>query len=356
MPSKVYFLQLNQIEKVKDLLPKFQEPLGIKVHFGEAGNITYLPPRYVKQITDMLSDPIFVEASVLYKSPRSTAAGHKEVAREHGFDFLPIDITDGEVGDDNMEVEIEGKHFSKCYLGKGLEKYKSLLVISHFKGHMAAGFGGALKNIGMGLGSRRGKLAMHSSYITAGPGGALKDLGAGLVSRYGKSAIHSFNKHRVKKEKCISCGTCIANCPVNAITFDVDKKAFIDPDICISCSKCIAVCPVGAVQIPWGAAGKTGLQERIAEYAYAAQLGKQCFYINFLVNITDNCDCMGAEMQKITDDIGILVSDNPVAIDQASYDLVIAKHEEFKNHAADDQLRHGEELGLGNREYELIKS
>jgi uncharacterized protein len=167
--------------------------------------------------------------------------------------------------------------------------------------------------------------------------------------------MHSMIKHSIKKEKCISCGACIANCPVNAIAFDANKKAFINEAICISCSKCISVCPVQAVQIPWGGSGKKELQERIAEYALAAQQGKQCFYINFLINITENCDCMGVEMGKLTDDIGILASTDPIAIDQASYDLVVAKYEEFKNHAGDDQLRHGEELGLGIREYELIK-
>jgi uncharacterized protein len=323
--GKVFFLKLDGLNKIKDLLPEFNTPLGVKVHFGEAGNKTFVPANYVKQIADLVNEPTFIEASVLYKSPRRTAAGHKEVAHEHGFDFLPIDITDGETGDDCSEVKIDGKHFQNCYLGKGLEKYKSLLVISHFKGHMGAGFGGALKNIGMGLGCRRGKLAMHSMI-----------------------------KHHIKKEKCISCGACIANCPVNAIAFDENKKAFINQEICISCSKCIAVCPVEAVRIPWGGAGKIELQERIAEYAYAAQLNKKCFYVNFLINITADCDCMNIAMEKLTEDIGVLASDDPVAIDQASYDLVVAKHEEFKNHAADAQLRHGEELGLGSREYELI--
>ncbi|MCX6796093.1 MAG: DUF362 domain-containing protein [Candidatus Falkowbacteria bacterium] len=333
--SKVYFVKIDEIEKIKNLLPEFIAPLGVKVHFGERGCETFVPAKLVNEITDLVADSTFIETSVLYKSPRQTAAGHEGVAQEHGFNFLPFDFLDGEVGDNCSEVQInsqssytqalEHKHFQKCYLGKNLEKYKSLLVISHFKGHLGVGFGGAIKNIGMGLACRRGKLAIHSSI-----------------------------KHQIKKEKCISCGECIAHCPVNAIAFDQDKKAFIDQNICISCSKCISVCPQGAVRIPWDSVGKIDLEERLAEYAFASQLNKQCFYINFLINITNDCDCLGKRMEKIIDDIGVLVSSDPVAIDQASYNLVLEKNPEFKIHAGDNQLRHAESLGMGSREYELI--
>ena len=335
MLSKVYFVKIDEIEKIKELLPEFEMPLGVKVHFGEQGNTTFVPAKYIKQITDFLDNPVFIESSVLYKSPRRTAIGHKELAREHGFDWLPIDIMDGEVGDDCFEVNIEGqpsgaealagKHFQKCYLAKNLEKYKSLLVISHFKGHRGAGFGGALKNISMGLACRRGKLVMHSMI-----------------------------KHHIKKEKCISCGVCIASCPVNAIAFDADKKAFINEEICISCSKCISVCPVEAARIPWGGAGKKELGERIAEYAFAGQKGRQCFYINFLINITDCCDCVDKQMEKMIEDIGILVSNDPVAIDQASYDLALKQSHDIESLNNDAQLQHAEKLGFGSRKYELI--
>jgi len=323
--AKVYFVKIDEIEKIKELLPEFKMPLGVKVHFGEQGNTTFVPAKYIKQITDSLDKPVFVESSVLYKSPRRTAVGHKKLAQEHGFDWLPIDIMDGEVGDDCSEVDIEGQHFQKCYLAKNLEKYKSLLVISHFKGHGGAGFGGALKNLSMGLACRRGKLAMHSMI-----------------------------KHHIKKEKCISCGACIASCPVDAIAFDENKKAFINEEVCISCSKCISVCSVGAVLIPWGGAGKKELGERIAEYALAGQMGKQCFYINFLINITDSCDCVDKQMDKVTEDIGILISSDPVAIDQASYDLVLKQSHNIESFNNDAQLQHAEELVLGSRKYELI--
>lgn len=326
MKSKVYFVKLDEIQKIKDLLPMFDKSAGVKVHFGERGCDTFVPAKYIKKITDNLDQPTFIETSVLYKSPRRTAAGHKEAAIEHGFDWLPIDFLDGEVGDDLLTIEINGKFCKECYLGKNLEKYKELLVISHFKGHGGSGFGGALKNLAMGLASRQGKLAMHASI-----------------------------KHHVTKDNCISCGFCISNCPVTAIEFDDVNKAFIKQDKCISCSKCISVCPVGAVKIPWGSTGRGDLGAKIAEYAYAAQLNRKCFYVNFLINITKDCDCNGKHMDAVVPDIGILASSDPVAIDQASYDLV-AQHdgEVAKKFNNDAQLSHAAELGLGNRDYELI--
>jgi len=324
MPQ-VYFIKLNELEKIKELLPQFKAPLGVKVHFGEEGNITFVPANLIKAITDMAANPTLIECSVLYKSPRSTAQGHKQVALNHGFNFAPLDFLDGEEGDDNIVVEIDGRHFKQCYLGKGLAKYNSILAISHFKGHGGSGFGGALKNMGMGLASRRGKLAIHASI-----------------------------KHQVDTERCISCGTCIAQCPEQAISFNQDQKAEINYDLCISCSKCISVCPQSAIRIPWDSTGSQDLQERIAEYTKAVVAGRQCYYINFLINITHTCDCAGKEMEKITEDIGVLASSDPVAIDQASYDLVVKQFKAFKDHSGDYQLQHGEKIILGKREYELI--
>ncbi len=325
MKAKVYFIKLNELEKIKGLLPAFRRPLGIKIHFGEEGNITHLPASLVKPIAAMVADPTFVETSVLYKSPRRTARGHRRVALSHGFDFAPIDFLDGETGDDCQEIEINGQHFKKCYLGAGLDKYQSLLVISHFKGHGGAKFGGALKNLGMGLACRRGKLAQHAS-----------------------------TKHKVNPEKCIACGQCLANCPVNAIAYNQAGKAEINQAICISCSKCISVCPREAIAIPWASTASQVLQEKIAEYALAGSRDKQCFFINFLVNLTPECDCQNKELKKLTADIGILASSDPVAIDQASYDLVLKQHPDFKDYNAEYQLQHGAKMGLGEREYELI--
>jgi len=323
--TKVFFIKLNEIEKIKNLLPEFGVSPVVKVHFGERGCDTFVPAKYIKQITDNLDQPTFIETSVLYKSQRRTASGHLDVEKENGFDWLTIDFLDGEEGDDFIEIKIKGNYFSECYLGRGLEKYKELLVISHFKGHGGSGFGGAIKNLGMGLASRKGKLAMHASI-----------------------------KHNIQKEKCISCGSCISHCPVSAIEFDDNKKAFIKQHKCISCSKCISVCPVGAVKIPWGSTGRKELGEKIAEYAYAAQLNRKCFYINFLINITKECDCNDVHMEPVIPDIGILASSDPVAIDQASYDLAVKQSSAAENFNSDPQLHYAEEIGLGSRDYELI--
>jgi hypothetical protein len=295
------------------------------VHFGEEGNKTFVSADLIKEVVGMVKNPTLIECSVLYRSPRSKARTHKELAIKHGFDFAPIDILDGEDGDDSVEINIKGKHFASCYLGQGLSKYRSILALAHFKGHMGTGFGGVLKTLGMGLGSRRGKLAMHSSI-----------------------------QHQVTEEKCISCGTCIEHCPVNAISYNKRGKANINGKVCISCSKCISVCPEQAIEIPWEAHGTQMLQERIAEYVLAALKDRPGFFVNILVNITDNCDCMGEVMKPLTNDIGILVSNDPVAVDQAAYDLVLKQFPGFKEFNGDHQLKHAERLGLGIRQYNLI--
>jgi len=324
--SLVYFFKLNQLVKIKDLLPKFTQPIGVKVHFGEQGNVTFIPADLIRFIVMLLNQPTLIECSVLYKSPRSTASGHKQVAIEHGFSFTPIDFLDGEAGDDSVEIKSSGRHFTSCFFGKRLIKYNSLLVISHFKGHLTAGFGGAIKNLGMGLASRRGKLAQHASI-----------------------------KHQVDQKKCTGCGYCITDCPTEAIKFNQVQLAEINQAICISCSKCISICPVEAINIPWESTTSKDFQEKIAEYAKTAIENKQCYFINFLINITELCDCNGSALPILTPDIGVLASADPVAIDQASYDLVLAQYAEFNKFNGDDQLNYGEKIGLGSRKYELIK-
>jgi len=324
--AQVYFIKLAELGNLKNILPDFSGPLGVKVHFGEKHNNTFVPAKYIKEITQMLASPTLIETSVLYRSLRSNAVGHRSLAIEHGFDFAPIDFLDGEVGDDTIELEISGDHFTKCYLGKNLEKYPSLLVISHFKGHGAAIFGGALKNLGMGLAARRGKLAQHASI-----------------------------PHSVTRERCLGCGQCVSECPVQAISFQADGKVEIDHDKCISCSKCISICSAKAIEIPWASTGTDVLQERIVEYATAALKNRSAFFVNFLINITAECDCVGRPMEKIAPDIGVLASLDPVAIDQASCDLLIENNPDLARFKMGEaQLSHAEKIGLGKRDYELI--
>ncbi len=329
MKAKVYFLKMNDLAKVKSLLPTFEGRLGLKCHFGEEGNDAFVSASFIKQIAAMVSFPPLLETTVLYRSQRSRASSHRALALRHGFDFARVDILDGEEGDDVMEYELKNPNSEvkakKYYLGKNLENYNSLLVVSHFKGHIAAGFGGAIKNLAMGLASRRGKLDMHAG-----------------------------TKHHVTQAECVSCGTCIENCPVDAIAYDESGKAFINQNMCISCSKCIAVCPVSAIHIPWGTNDVNNFKSALAEYALAATEGRKCFYINFLVNIVAQCDCMAMKQERMTPDLGILISSDPVAIDQASFDLVSAQCPDFKKYDGGQALIHGEKIGLGSRDYEIV--
>ncbi|MBW2964072.1 DUF362 domain-containing protein [Candidatus Woesearchaeota archaeon] len=299
--------------------------VGIKVHFGEKGCNTHINPQLVRNVFDRLTaegkDVHLVECNVLYKGSRTDRKSHVETAREHGFD-MPIDILDGERGKD--EVVVDG-----CKLGKGLEKYDSLVVLTHFKGHMFAGFGGSLKNLGMGLGSRAGKLDMHASV-----------------------------RPTISASKCIACGTCIRNCDVKAISM-VDGKAKIDPAVCVGCAMCIAVCPTGAASIPWSSHTPYQLQEKIAKYAKAAlKLVPNSIFINVLQNITKECDCMGISQEPMMDDVGVLYSKDIVAIDKASLDLADRSSDgAFSRINKIDKMRQiqsAEKLGMGSSSYELV--
>ncbi|MEA2070003.1 MAG: DUF362 domain-containing protein [Asgard group archaeon] len=332
---KVYFY--NNLDNLKNGVNLFfkmiaeeadtKEKIGIKIHFGEKNNDTHVDPELLKDITKYFEHPSFVECNVLYKGNRTRKKDHIQQANDHGFSFIDIDILDGEMGEDFYEKEIETKNTKAAKIGRGLKKYSQLISIAHFKGHVATGFGGCLKNIGMGLGSRGGKLDMH----------------AGVSPR-------------IVEEKCIACGACAEQCPADAIT--IENIAVIDEAVCIGCAQCIAICPEDAATIPWGARQSDELLEKIAEYTLACTKDKHWWHINFLTDITMKCDCVGSKQEPFMEDIGLLFSKDPIAIEQASMDLVIEKYGEdpFKNNNPNSQyiLEYGEEIGLGKREYELV--
>jgi len=205
-----------------------------------------------------------------------------------------------------------------------------LVAVSHFKGHIATGFGGALKNIGMGLASRPGKLFLHS-----------------VIAPY------------VKQDKCVACGKCVRECPSNVIT--LEEKASIIKDKCIGCAHCVAACPEGAVDIPWDLSDPANekLMQRIAEYSLAALKDRNWWFANFIVDVTYNCDCMNVQEKPFMDDVGIVLSRDPVAADAASMDLVKeqcgGKDPFLEKHGVDGAsiLKYGESIGLGSREYRL---
>lgn len=309
---------------------------AIKIHFGERGGDGYIKPKSVKPIIKAVRQakayPFLTDTNTIYRGARSDAVSHLVVAAEHGYSQtklgVPIVIADGLRGTSFEEISIKGQHFKKVKISADIAKADGIVAVSHVKGHLLCGFGGAVKNLGMGCGARVGKYEMHAGTIP-----------------------------EINKSVCKKCGACIAICPQGAISLDEDGIT-IDISKCAGCGQCVAVCDYGGLTMPWSQPSMA-VQERIAEYAIGATKGKRLFCINFVNHITPNCDCVGEVEDTIADDVGILASSDPVAIDQASLDLIEKKAGEdvFKRvHPGIDpiiQLVHAEKMGLGSREYEL---
>lgn len=346
MSNKVFFHKLKphtDAENIKsisqDLLKKIiedeaiklEEKIPLKLHFGEAGNVTYLGPENFDGIIDYLQEnkveSCFIETCVLYGGKRYKSELHQKTAQEHGFTRLPIVFADGEHGESFTEVEINSKHFKTFKVGKAFEDYKQMLVLSHFKGHMLAGFGGAVKQISMGCASKGGKLAMHVG-----------------------------EKPQIKNRKCRRCNLCLTRCNVDALV--IGKKSYIDHDKCIGCGACMAICPHDAITIlsfrnilKFFGIGNPFV-EKLVEGALAAAKGKQNIYMNFAINITKGCDCEPRKMKPVMDDFGIFASLDPVAIDRACLDMARSRGHKFKDHKA---LDYAESIGLGTQSYDLIQ-
>ena len=328
---------------------------AIKVHFGEKGNTSYLSPDYVSRVISLMKTSgarIFLtDANTIYKGERANTVDHMNVAFEHGFlpsvTGVPIIIADGLTGKDYRRIRVNKKHFKHIKVGSLILDCKSMMVLSHFKGHMLAGFGGALKNVGMGLAARSGKQEQHSDV-----------------------------KPVVTSSACIRCLSCLESCPVNAIS-EMENSAFIHDNICIGCGECTAACPTGAIKVRWQTDNRT-FQEKMIEYTYGilAHFNGKAGFINFLINITPHCDCMESDDPPIVDDIGILASLDPVALDNACADLVnsrpglasanfgkrmepiaagVDKFQSIHNINWTHQLHYAEKLGIGSNEYELVE-
>ena len=370
MASPVYFVDLY-LKKKTSLLDKVEvllESLGlrgrfrkgalvaVKLHFGEAGNLAYLRPQWVARVVAYLRGlglkPFLTDTNTLYRGSRSDAVVHLETAILHGFDFAvvgaPIVIADGLRGNTYEEVELELPLLRKFYLAKEIARADGLVVLTHFKGHELSGFGGAIKNLGMGCAARKGKLEQHS---TVAP--------------------------KIDKRRCVACGTCAEFCPVEAPepVEGVKKPRYqINKKRCIGCGECIAVCPEEAIKIQWNEKAEL-FMKKMAEYAAAVFYGhkRRAFFLNFILQVSPACDCYPFNDYPLVRDLGILASEDPVAIDQASVDLVNREpglwgskvkeagpgEDKFRKLYPqlpwEITLEHAEKIGLGTRKYELVR-
>lgn len=371
MASKVYYSSLrissgSLLDKAEKVLKQagfanIIEPrdlVAIKIHFGESGNLAYIKPPYVRRVVEMIKKlegrPFLTDANTLYTGTRSNSVEHLETAIRNGFDYAVVDapliIADGLTGKDYVKVKINGERLQEVNIGSNAYHADAMVVMSHFKCHELTGFGGAIKNVGMGLGSRSGKQQMHSDVLPS-----------------------------VYDKKCTGCAKCRQWCPADAIAMeDWDgnkrgRKAVIMADKCWGCGECIVTCQFGAIRPNWKSS-PAALQEKMAEYALGAVQNKKdkVIFINFVMDISPDCDCNSHNDFPIVQDLGILASTDPVALDTACADLVNSMPAlpgsiiEGREAGADKfravhpdidwklQLRHAAKIGLGTMEYELI--
>lgn len=323
----------------RQLLERFveREPVSLdssiplKVHFGEKRNRTFLRPENYAGILDFLRErgieSCYIETSVLYGGERFERERHIRLAHEHGFTQLPVVIADGARGEEDVAVPMNLHHFSSCHIARLLAEADQVLVLSHFKGHMLAGFGGALKQLSMGFASKGGKMAMHMGV-----------------------------KPRIRRWKCRRCGACLARCNEGAIT--IGDHPHIDHEKCVGCGACFSICPHHAISILsfgglWNALfGGRFFREKLAEYAFASSCGKRHIYLNFALNITKGCDCEPHAMKPVLPDIGLFLSSDPVAVDAACWDAAAQRGRKFRGR---DILSYAEKCGAGSTCYELIE-
>lgn len=370
MPALVYMADMTADwkksvpAKVSDLLEALKpvevfhphDLVAVKLHFGEAGNLAYIRPQYVRRVVDRLkalgTKPFLTDTNTLYVGSRTEAWSHLATAFDNGFTRevtgAPVIIADGLRGSNVITIPRQGKHVRHAHVAADIHHADGLMVLTHFKGHELSGFGGALKNLGMGCAAREGKLEQHSNISP-----------------------------KVRGKKCIGCGECVAWCRGKAISLS-DRtgamKAEINPENCVGCAECILACPQGAIQVQWNESIPV-FMEKMVEYAAAVLERKagKCLFISFLTDVSPLCDCTPFSDRPIVPNIGILASTDPVAIDQAAVDLVNQApgntrsslkgafepgEDKFRSLFPDidwaHQLQYAEQLGLGQRDYEMI--
>lgn len=369
--SKVYFTDfrtrvgVSLTEKLQRLIKKAGitdidmdgKFVAIKMHFGELGNLSYLRPNYAKAVTDVVKEcggkPFLTDCNTLYPGSRKNALEHLDCANINGFNTITtgcqIIIGDGLRGTDDITVPVRnGEYCKEAYIGRAVMDADIFISLTHFKGHESTGFGGAIKNIGMGCGSRAGKMQQHNS---------------------GKPIVHD--------DLCRGCRRCAKECGSDAITYE-NGKAVINQDICKGCGRCIGACVFDAIENQnWNANEILG--RKMAEYSQAVCDGRPTFHISLVRDISPNCDCHGENDAPILPDVGIFASFDPVALDQACVDACLhatpMPNSQLSDNLADphwhhhhdnfldsnpnvrwkETLEHAEKIGLGTREYELIQ-
>jgi uncharacterized Fe-S center protein len=370
--SKVYFT--NMRTKVgESLLVKFDRLIkkagidridfknryvAIKIHFGEPGNLAFLRPNFAKAAADRIKalggKPFLTDCNTLYTGFRNNALGHLDAANLNGYSPLSTGvhniIADGLKGTDEVDVPVKGGRYCKvAHIGRAIMDADIVVSLNHFKGHELTGFGGALKNLGMGSGSRAGKMAMHN-----------------------------YGKPEVNPELCAGCKMCAKFCNQQAIKYGAGKKASIDHKLCVSCGRCIGVCNFHAIANKSGSSAET-INCKIVEYAKAVLEGRPNFHINVVNQVSPYCDCHGESDAAIIPDIGIFAGFDPVALDKACIDAVNAapgieasilgdrRHTHKDQNGREDhftdihpstdwrvQISYAEKMGLGSGSYELV--
>lgn len=369
--SKVYFTDfrtrvgVSLTEKLQRLIKKAGitdidmdgKFVAIKMHFGELGNLSYLRPNYAKAVADVVKEcggkPFLTDCNTLYPGSRKNALEHLDCANINGFNTITtgcqIIIGDGLRGTDDITVPVRnGEYCKEAYIGRAVMDADIFISLTHFKGHESTGFGGAIKNIGMGCGSRAGKMQQHNS---------------------GKPIVHD--------DLCRGCRRCAKECGSDAITYE-NGKAVINQDICKGCGRCIGACAFDAIENQnWNANEILG--RKMTEYSQAVCDGRPTFHISLVRDISPNCDCHGENDAPILPDVGIFASFDPVALDQACVDACLhatpMPNSQLSDNLADphwhhhhdnfldsnpnvrwkETLEHAEKIGLGTREYELIQ-
>ncbi len=356
LPTKLKKLMKKAGIANLDLDGKF---VAIKLHFGELGNISYLRPNYARAVVDVVKElggkPFLTDCNTMYPGSRKNALEHLYCAWENGFTPLtvgcPILIGDGLKGTDDIEVPVAGgEYVQNAKIGRAVMDADVFISLTHFKGHEMTGFGGAIKNIGMGCGSRAGKTEQHIS-----------------------------GQPMIDADLCRGCKKCMAQCANNGLVFDEStKKMHIDKEHCVGCGRCLGACNFDAINFENFHAPQL-LNRKMAEYAKAVVDGRPHFHISLVVDVSPNCDCHCENDAPILPNIGMFVSTDPLALDQACVDACLAAtpmpgsqlhehihapgfcdhHDHFTNSTPESEwkscLEHAAKIGLGSREYELIK-